>query len=411
MTSGGDDEDSQFDELLNQNSKYSQPRVGTLNSFNTTSSRKPNDVYAASNSTNVSARASSSIAAPRYQAMDVKSQTDTNLKRYEDTLSRTLVLNGPVDASAQIEENLNEINRYKQAHDYSNDLSDVYENFYVPLYCNRLTFSSQYFESVVNDLTAVRFASDAFLSRTDYAQGDDSMPIIDPSELGQGDRTNTFLITADLLNITTNCDFPIAVVLGEVNRNDFVPYEKRDVYVQSASAKSVRAKLANRVHAIIPPRGTSKLRIFTSGYEINSSYGAEYPWLTGDAKVLRDQLHQMPLKTDRLVTLESPIAKWLFKHCAEYDWEPPQLTEVTGNPYFQIPAEQAETAIDAIVNVIKTEVPIKNLEQIAVQFIQLREGVYKDEASTKKVPYVSFVLSTRHVFRNRYSPKEIEQVR
>ena len=215
MSSFGDDANDDFESLIegasnNNIGNYTAPLLKTQSQsqyLNNKSSSYPRSA-AVSSTINVD------LPQPVHNARDVTVQRDANLRTYATHLQTHIPTTQPVRATDVMQDNRFMVENYKHAHEYSSDLAETYEKFYVPIHCNRLTYASQYVEINVTDTSIVQLDSKAFLSRTDYEQGDNSLPIIADGSDPKGNLANAFLISLGLTNVTNNCDFPIAVIIG-----------------------------------------------------------------------------------------------------------------------------------------------------------------------------------------------------
>jgi hypothetical protein len=284
----------------------------------------------------------------------------------------------------------------RNAHVYSSELSETYEQFYCPLYCNRITHSRLHYDATISsDKSTIVKVNSAFLqSGTDYAQGD--CPVFTDSP--RGNLKNTFLLSVTLKRVTNTADYPIAVMIGSCQKK-FEAFSGNSVKI----LRPEKSKTLQYVHEVIPPKASgTDLVLYTSDYEINNPFAMDYPWLTSEKEVIRQNI--LSVSKSDYVPFNSPVAKWIFQHAAKYDWVLPQETQRLANEkdhYLVMPKTMVDIAVSNISQTMK-RLEIRDLTHFALELMPLTDSTKTAEKG--KEVNVSMSLQVKHVFRERYVP-------
>lgn len=366
---GGDDDN---DDLLNINTK------------------SKSSVY--SNHRNVP---QSAIASPPFTASQASS------KPWSEPVSKQpprLVL--PVTSSKVREMNVNYIANLQQKSEYSKNVAETVESFYIPVHCNRLAYGDGYLTAAIKKgMAPIQLNWEAFKSKTDHAQGYEDLKIL--TKAG-GNLKNVFLITFDIVDMISTCQFPMAVYLGYYsNEKKFIPYEGRKVRVNNIAA--IDGELDNNyAHEILLPGARGKLRLFTSLPNVNHEWGIKYPWLTDDVQALVKGFHSVPNSNNKFIPILHPVYDWISANKAKLSPFPDKQEMFNEAPFVQVPPDVIQIAVDEVLKIIREEIPTKNLENIHIKFVPFDLEHFPIGDTSKNV--VGIRYRSRHVFRERGGP-------
>lgn len=303
----------------------------------------------------------------------------------------------PLQSALVIDNNVKTLKHVNEAHVYSSELSETYEQFYCPLYCNRIAHSRLHYDATISTdkPTVVKLPSIFLQSFTDYAQGD--APIV--TDTPRGNLKNTFLLSVRMKRVVSTADFPIAVRIGSCEKK-FDDFTGKAVKV--LRPEKTKHHLTH-MHEVIPPKSSGvELTLYTSDYEINNTFAMEYPWLTADKDVIRKGI--LTIGKSEYVPFHSPVAKWVYQNGAKYDWVLPDKTEKLAHmdDYFIVMQKiWVDVAVSHIAETMK-RLEIRDLTHFALELIPLTDMI-KTTDKAKEV-YVSLSLYVKHVFRDRYIP-------
>ena len=291
--------------------------------------------------------------------------------------------------------------------EYSRQLFQLEDSIYVPWNCNRLVRSCNFVEicSPIDDTLPlpewrpVDYDS-AFGSYDNYTQGL-GVPKVDAK---LGNLQNTYLLYLGIRNIRNDFPFPVGILFGEVDGNEWKPLEKR-----------TRVFGARDYHMILQPKTTvtsndlKDVVCFKSGPEINHYYSQAYP------SYFADNLDQAIKPTGRNMTLipeRNPVIEYIFKSASKWGWNLPQLgTDASTAGYFMVENSVAQQAIQDTREIFNRYLKITNLETLSIRFVKFdKTTLYARDKEIElgtqngdKLYGITFELNSVHVFKDRYS--------
>lgn len=263
---------------------------------------------------------------------------------------------------------------------YSDALLQTSQHPHIPFYCTTLARGGFWGEVTSKDLSnskPIYYKPDpyGFLSRTAYAQGK-NIPL---NQIRLGDLKNVFV---SFMSITVYSDFPCAVAIrigGRPRSDMFKPYNRTEVVVPD-SFFSVGSKVSNEqteFHGVVPPNAKGVvITLYRSGAEVNDPFGAKYPMLTDSIEKITHGCATKG-KTEMVVPRRSPILEWVYQNAAYYGWTeengylPKVLSEPIDECHHSIRNDVYKTAIARIREKINHCIPVRNLEEFAIEFTPL----------------------------------------
>ena len=279
----------------------------------------------------------------------------------------------------EVEKIFDSIQRDVANSDISRILMHLSRTAFAPFYCHRLHFAKAYFEIKLDPTKPeyVEWKPKApilcFGSYSDYAQGE----FIELKREKSGRLDNTYIPQIQFKNVHSNIPCAIGVILGEGTDKGFIPWNNKLCYTNtSTQSDGVRGNQIYEFHTILTPYHHDKNEdiVYKSTYNMNDSYGKDYPYLTANREDITKDCSPNGDK-GYYVPVRSALFEFLMCDLDLPAELKPQLSREYGNGknevYYTVSPSVYELGILGLQTRVEMNMPVRNMENFTIRFYPL----------------------------------------